>query len=114
METTRPKSKSKAKINKTNRIEDNRIKDKVKEQVIALLGKPDDLWRLDIHLYQGERARVNIWQRGMIRAEEQGGFMGAMGKPELVEITHITDSFYLRLSKTGIIESANPPILRKY
>lgn len=92
----------------------NRVKAGIREQVIALLGKPKDLYRVDIHLYRAGRARVNVWRREMVKAEQGGGIMGAMGQPELVETTRITDTHYLWLSKSAIIESANPPIERRY
>ena len=87
----------------------------VKEQVIALLGKPKDLWRIDVHLYGQGRARVNVWRRENIKAQNKGGLMGALGRSDdLVETTHITDSFFVHLSETAVIEHANPPIERRY
>ena len=112
METTCTKAKPKLNARTTQKLKN--VRAKVREQVIALLGKPDDLWRLDVHLYQGGKARVNVWQRQMARPEKKGGFMGSMGKPELTEVTQINDSFYVRISKTAIIESANPEIQRRY
>ena len=52
----------------------------------------------------------------MVRAENKGGLMGALGhsSDELVEQIHITDTHYLWLSPSAIIESANPPIERRY
>lgn len=92
----------------------NRVKAKVREQVFALLGKPSDLYRIDVHLYRSGRARVNVWRRFMKKPEEKGGFMGSLGGSDLVEVTMITDSFYLHLSTTAIIECANPEIIRRY
>ena len=104
-------TKSETKPEKKNK---GKARSEIKEQVLALLGKPKDLYCVDVCLYQSRRARVNIWRREMAPAQTKGGIMGAMGKPELIEITHITDSHYLCLSETAIIESANPPIERKY
>ena len=92
----------------------DRVHAKVKEQVIALLGKPKDLWRIDVHLYRAGTARVNIWRTVKVKPESIGGFLGALGQPDLIRRTYITDSFYLRLSKSAVIESANPAIERRY
>ena len=90
----------------------NRVRDKIKEQVIALLGKPKDLWRVDVHLYPAGTARVNVWRT--VKIKPKGGFMSALGESDLIEHTEITDSHYLRLSKSAVIESANPTIKRRY
>lgn len=92
----------------------DRVKAKIKEQVFALLGRPRDVWRVDVHLYDYGRARINIWRRERVRPEKESGFIGALGKPELIDRTHITDSFYLYLSKSAIIEQASPQIKRRY
>ena len=99
---------------KNTRPKIERVKAKITEQVTALLGSPDDLYRVDVHLYRPGRARINIWRRELVRTEKKGGFLGALGKPELVETTRITDSFYLHLSKSAIIEAASPAIQRRY
>jgi len=99
---------------RSTEVKVERVKAKVREQVIALLGKPDDLYRLDVHLYKNGRARTNVWRRFMERPEGKGGFMGSLGGSDLIEVTKITDSFYLHLSTTAIIESADPEIVRRY
>ena len=91
-----------------------RVHAKVKEQVIALLGKPKDLWRIDVHLYRAGSARVNVWRTIRVKPGKTGGFMGALGEPDLIKRTTITDSFYLKLSKSAVIESASPTINRRY
>lgn len=105
MPTATPKIKR-----KTSRKKTASIKAKIEEQILALLGKPDDLWRIDVHLYQAGRARVNIWQRRITQIKTGG----SLAKTELTEITQITDSHYLALSPTAIIVTANPPITRRY
>jgi len=90
------------------------LKTKIKEQVIALLGNPPNLYKFDIKLLWSGRARVNIWRTVDIKPEQEKGVRGAIGEPSLIKRTVITDSFFLRLSKTGIIECANPEIERKY
>jgi hypothetical protein len=103
-----PKPKSKPKSDKT-KIE--KVKTRVKEQILAALGKPPKLWRIDVHLYKHGRARVNIWQN-----KKREPTKGVLGPHEDVIIDQkiITDSHYLWLSKTAIIEEASPPIQRKY
>ena len=107
--TTPIKTESEAKLTQDD------AQRQVKEQVIALLGKPKDLWRVDVHLLGRGRARVNIWRRENIKAPNKGGLMGVLGRDsDLVEITHITDSFFVHLSETAVIECASPPIERRY
>lgn len=107
MATQQPKPRStEAKV--------ERVKAKVREQILALLGQPDDLYRLDVHIYRGGKARANVWRRFLERPEGKGGFMGSLGGSDLIEVTKITDSFYLHLSTTAIIETANPEIIRRY
>ena len=89
-----------------------RVKAKIQEQVIALLGKPDDLYRIDVHFYTAGRARINIWRREPVRARKKGGFFEP--KPDLIETTHITDSFYLHLDKAATIKTTSPAIKRRY
>jgi len=107
-------AEAKPKRAKTKQIKDAASKSKIVEQVLALLGNPDNLYRIDVHLYRPGHARVNVWQNETIRTKKNGGFIGAMGSSEFIDTIHITDSHYLRLSKTAIIESASPTIERRY
>lgn len=92
----------------------DRARAKIQEQVLALLGTPPNPWRADVHLYSSGQARINIWRTIKVKPESLGGVVRALGKPDLVERTIITDSFYLYMSKTAVIKSANPPIEKKY
>ena len=108
--TTNPKPQAKAdKTDKTDRVED-----KIKEQVLATLGKPRDFYRIDVHLYRGGSARVNVWRTVKDKPANKGGLMGSFDQSDIVEQRVITDSHYLSLSKSAVIETANPPIARKY
>ena len=101
--------KPKAKVDKTDKVES-----KVKEQILATLGKPRDLYKIDVHLYRAGSARVNIWRNVKEKPTNKGGLMGSFDQSDIVERRIITDSHYLRLSPSAIIETANPPIARKY
>lgn len=106
--TADPKPKTNA--DKTDKT-DNVI-DKVKEQILATIGKPQDLYKIDVHLYQGGSARVNIWRTVKEKPKSKRGLVGSYD--QIIERTVITDSYYLRLSKSAVIENANPPIERRY
>lgn len=84
MTTTDPPSKPKKRTTEE-------VCKKVSEAVLEQLGKPPDFQRVAVNLYTQGRARANVWCDGKIK-----------------------DSFYLHLSKTAEIISANPLIKRKY
>lgn len=107
---TTPKTEAQIK-----RLNQDTVQNLVKKQIMTLLGKPKDLWRIDVNLLGHGRARVNVWRRENIKTENKGGLIGALGSSnELTETTHITDSFYIRLTETAAIETASPPIERRY
>ncbi|MBW2672194.1 MAG: hypothetical protein JRD89_02105 [Deltaproteobacteria bacterium] len=105
----KPKPKSKPKSDKT-KIE--KVKTRIKKQILDILGKPPKLWRVDVHLYNHGKARVNIWQSR--KREPIKGTFGQHEDDTIVDPKIITDSHYLWLSKTATIEKANPPLERKY
>lgn len=95
-------------------------------QILAALGKPADLHRVDVHRYSSARCRVNVW-RALNKAAAEEHFRLQGGKKEgyakMVQgidhamartITIITDSFYLRTNYDGSLHSDNEPIQRKY
>lgn len=90
-----------------NKIEPADIQVKVKTAVHDLLGKPNDHDRTEIHLYQGRRARANIWRKQRIKKK---GLLAS----DFVDQTTITDSFYLVLNPKGEIVQASPPIQKRY
>lgn len=109
MTKTAKKSKKKKDPDRTNTV-----KATIRDEALKALGIPNDLYRVDVHLYAARKGRVNVWRTEMVQPAKGKGFIGAMGKTELVEQTHITDSFFLRLTKDGNIKSADPEIKKKY
>ena len=103
---TNPKPPAKA--DKTDKVVG-----KIKEQILATLGRPRDLYKIDVHLYRAGSARVNIWRNVKEKPGNKGGLMGSFDS-DIVERRVITDSHYLRISKSAVIENANPPIERRY
>jgi hypothetical protein len=92
----------------------NTVKATIRDETLKVLGIPSDLYRVDVHLYAARKGRINVWRTEWVEPAKGKGFIGAMGKPDLVQQTHITDSFFLHLTKDGNIKSASPEIKRKY
>jgi len=78
------------------------LQDMIREQVLARLGKPDDLEKISVTLFEsGRQGRVNIFRR--INAANIFG-----------DEIRITDSFFVKVSNEGVIISSAPVIDRKY
>ena len=88
------------------------VRDRITKQVLELLGRPNDLWRVDVHLYQGRKARVNIWRT--LQIETTPGYSAVLHRTIFSDHKRITDSFYLRLTPAAEIIDASPAIIKKY
>lgn len=73
--------------------------ERIKSQVLAKIGKPPRLDRVEVSQHPGGKCRVNIWQRPV------------PDKTLAVTISsRIGLSYYLTVSKTGEIIDSNPPL----
>lgn len=84
---------------------------RIKDYVLVALGKPKDLWRVDVILYSDHCGRINVWRTIEVSSETKGAFST---KSTFVERAVITDSFYFWLAPAGTIKATNPPIKRRY
>jgi len=73
--------------------------ERVKSQVLAKIGKPPRLDRVEVSRHHGSHYRVNIWQQ-----PEQDSYLAVTISPR------IKWSFYLTVSNTGEILHSNPPL----
>jgi hypothetical protein len=73
--------------------------ERIKSQVLANIGKPPRLERVEVSQHHGSKYRVNIWQQ-----PESDKNTAVMASPR------IGLSFYLTVSDTGEIIESNPPL----
>ena len=85
-----PEEESAATPNRTERI---------KSQVLAKIGRPPRLDRVEISRHHGSNYRVNIWQQ-----PEPDRFLAVTISPR------IRWSYYLTVSDAGEILDCNPPL----
>ena len=75
--------------------------EKIKSQVLAKIGKPPRLHRVEVSNHHNGKYRVNIWEQ-----------------PEPVKNLAVTvsarirSSYYLKVSDTGEIIDSNPPMAK--
>ena len=75
--------------------------EKIKSQVLAKIGKPPRLERVEVSRHHNGNYRVNVWERP------------EPNKDVVVTIvTRIRSSYYLRVSDTGEIIDSNPPLTK--
>lgn len=74
---------------------------KIKSQVLAKIGKPPRLDRLEVSRHHGGKYRVNIWQQ-----PEPDGHLAVTIAPRILS------SYYLSVSDTGEIIHSNPPLTK--
>ncbi|MBN2293598.1 MAG: hypothetical protein JXM70_14305 [Pirellulales bacterium] len=99
----------KVKENPTNQDETTSVKQPaeadleawIKSQVLAKIGKPLRLDRVEVSLHHGNKYRVNIWQQ----SEPDRNLA-------LTITPRIGPSYYLTVSGTGEIIDSNPPLTR--
>ncbi|MHB1034995.1 MAG: hypothetical protein ACYC35_15325 [Pirellulales bacterium] len=73
--------------------------EKIKSQVLAKIGKPPRLERVEVSRHHDGNYRVNIWEQ----PAPNKNFAITIG-------AHILSSYYLKVSKTGEIIHSNPPL----
>ena len=74
---------------------------RIKSQVLAKIGKPPRLDRVEVSLHHGSKYRVNIWQQ-----PEPDKNLTVTIAPR------IGLSYYLTVSDTGEIIDSNPPLTK--
>ena len=75
--------------------------EKIKSQVLAKIGKPPRLHRVEVCDHHNGKYRVNIWEQP------------ESDKSLAVTISaRIGQSYYLTVSETGEIIASNPPMIR--
>jgi hypothetical protein len=73
--------------------------EKIKSQVLAKIGKPPRLDRVEVSRHYNGNYRVNIWEQ-----PEQNKNIAVTASP------HIRLSYYLKVSDTGEIIDSKPPL----
>jgi hypothetical protein len=73
--------------------------EKIKSQVLAKIGKPPRLARVEVSRHHGGHYRVNIWQQ-----PEPDSKLAVTLSPR------IGPSYYLKVSDTGEIIESDPPL----
>ena len=73
--------------------------EKIKSQVLAKIGKPPRLDRVEVSWHHGGNYRVNIWEQH----EPNKNIAVTIG-------ARIRSSYYLKVSDTGEIIHSNPPL----
>ena len=76
-------------------------REQIKSQVLAKIGRPPRLDRVEVSLHRSRKYRVNIWQR-----PEPDGNLAMTITPR------IGQSYYLTVSDTGEILDSNPPLTK--
>ena len=75
--------------------------EKIKSQVLAKIGRPPRLDRVEVSRHHNGNYRVNIWEQPEPN-EDIAVTIGA----------HIRSSYYLKVSDTGEIIHSNPPLTK--
>lgn len=75
--------------------------ERIKSQVLAIIGTPPRLERVEVSRHHGSKYRVNIWQQ-----PESGKSIAITISPR------IGLSYYLTVSETGEIIHSDPPLTR--
>lgn len=74
--------------------------EKIKSQVLAKIGRPPRLHRVEVSRHRNSNYRVNIWEQS-----EPTEDFAAPG-------VHIRSSYYLKVSDKGEIIHSNPPLTK--
>ena len=75
--------------------------EKIKSQVLAKIGKPSRLDRVEVSRHHNGNYRVNIWQQP-----------APDGRFTVTIAPRIVSSYYLKVSDTGKITDSNPPLTK--
>ncbi len=74
---------------------------KIKSQVLAKIGKPPRLHRVEVSKHHNNKYRVNIWEQ----PEPDKNLAVTIG-------ARIRSSYYLKVTDTGEIIESNPPMTK--
>jgi hypothetical protein len=74
--------------------------EKIKSQVLAIIGRLPRLHRVEVSRHHNSNYRVNIWERS-----EQIENFAASG-------VHMRSSYYVKVADTGEIIHSNPPLTK--
>ncbi len=77
------------------------LTERIKAQVLAKIGKPPRLERVQVSRQPGHNYRVNVW----VQAKPDKNIMVTTG-------VRICSSYYLTVSDSGEIVDSNPPLTR--
>jgi hypothetical protein len=75
--------------------------ERIKSQVLAKIGKPPRLNRVEVSRHHGGKYRVNVWEQ----PEPDKNIAVTIG-------ARIRSSYYLTVSDTGEIIDSNPPLTK--
>ncbi|MHB8901660.1 MAG: hypothetical protein ACYC6Y_23140 [Thermoguttaceae bacterium] len=75
--------------------------EKIKSQVLAIIGRPPRLHRVEVSQHYNGHYRVNIWEQ----PDPTENFAVSLG-------VHIRSSYYLKVSDQGEIIHSNPPLTK--
>ena len=75
--------------------------ERIKSQVLAKIGKPPRLDRVEVSRHRGTKYRVNIWQRSVPEKNVAVTIAPRIGL-----------SYYLTVSDTGEIIASDPPLTK--
>ncbi len=75
--------------------------EKIKSQVLAKIGRPPRLRRVEVSQHHNGNYRVNIWEQ----SEPTEDFAVSLD-------VHIRSSYYLKVSDKGEIIHSNPPLTK--
>jgi len=89
-------------VNKNQKVLDEK-REKRKQEIIDMLfsvtGKPDDIHKIDVHIYKGwgppQRARINIWRNHCERNDD-------LIDP-ITTVTKIDFSYFVHIDKEKLI-----------
>lgn len=76
-------------------------REKIKSQVLAKIGRPPRLDRIEVCAHHNGKYRVNIWEQPEPNKEIAVTFSPRIGP-----------SYFITVSETGEIVSSNPPLTR--
>jgi hypothetical protein len=76
-------------------------REKIKSQVLAKIGKPPRLDRVEVSRHHNGNYRVNIWEQ----PEPNKNIAVTIG-------ARIRSSYYLKVSESGEIIDSNPPLAK--
>jgi hypothetical protein len=100
MENSKNTPPNKVKAATVERTEPNHA-EKIKSQVLAKIGKPPRLHRVEVSRHHNGRYRVNIWEQ----PEPDKNIAVTIG-------ARIRSSYYLKVSDAGEIIESNPPLAK--